>query len=184
VDGPAFNQEYLKRLAVGDQETAEEFFAHFSRVLGAKLRREGFASDLVEDIRQETMCRVLRLIRQGTEIERLGPFVVTICNNIVFESRRSQQRYQTIPEDMPEIADTSWRPEHSWVTHDTKKVVKQLFDTLPSKDQALLRGLFLEERDKDEMCRELGVDREYLRVLVHRAKSRARVILIRKPPAR
>jgi RNA polymerase sigma-70 factor (ECF subfamily) len=28
----------------------------------------------------------------------------------------------------------------------------------------------LEERDKDEVCTELGLSREYLRVLVHRAK--------------
>jgi RNA polymerase sigma-70 factor (ECF subfamily) len=31
--------------------------------------------------------------------------------------------------------------------------------------------VFLEERDKNEVCRELGVDREYLRVLLHRAKQ-------------
>jgi RNA polymerase sigma-70 factor, ECF subfamily len=34
-----------------------------------------------------------------------------------------------------------------------------------------LREVFLEERDKDEVCRDYGVDREYLRVLLHRAKQ-------------
>jgi RNA polymerase sigma-70 factor (ECF subfamily) len=37
-----------------------------------------------------------------------------------------------------------------------------------------LRWLFFEERDKDEICRELNVDRGYLRVLLHRAKVRFR----------
>ena len=41
-------------------------------------------------------------------------------------------------------------------------------------------AMFLEERSKDEICREFGVDREYLRVLVHRAKNRARVILVKQ----
>jgi RNA polymerase sigma-70 factor (ECF subfamily) len=31
--------------------------------------------------------------------------------------------------------------------------------------------VLLEERDKDEICAEFGVSREYLRVLVHRAKQ-------------
>jgi RNA polymerase sigma-70 factor (ECF subfamily) len=31
--------------------------------------------------------------------------------------------------------------------------------------------VFLEERNKDEVCRDFGVDREYLRVLLHRAKQ-------------
>ena len=35
----------------------------------------------------------------------------------------------------------------------------------------LLKAVFLEERDRDEVCREFGVDREYLRVLLFRAKQ-------------
>jgi RNA polymerase sigma-70 factor (ECF subfamily) len=31
--------------------------------------------------------------------------------------------------------------------------------------------VLLEERDKDEVCAELGLSRDYLRVLVHRAKQ-------------
>jgi RNA polymerase sigma-70 factor (ECF subfamily) len=36
----------------------------------------------------------------------------------------------------------------------------------------LLEWLFFEEREKDEICRTLGIDRNYLRVLLHRAKQR------------
>jgi RNA polymerase sigma-70 factor (ECF subfamily) len=53
-------------------------------------------------------------------------------------------------------------------------LVKAALDGLPDKDRELLRWLFFEERDKDEICRELNVDRGYLRVLLHRAKARFR----------
>jgi RNA polymerase sigma-70 factor (ECF subfamily) len=33
----------------------------------------------------------------------------------------------------------------------------------------------MEEKDKDDVCREMGVNREYLRVLLHRAKQTFRV---------
>ena len=37
--------------------------------------------------------------------------------------------------------------------------------------RSLLKAVFLDERDRDEVCRELGVERDYLRVLLHRAKQ-------------
>jgi RNA polymerase sigma-70 factor (ECF subfamily) len=43
------------------------------------------------------------------------------------------------------------------------------------RDRDLLRAIFLEEKEKEEICREFGVDREYLRVLLHRAKERFRL---------
>jgi RNA polymerase sigma-70 factor (ECF subfamily) len=49
--------------------------------------------------------------------------------------------------------------------------VREILDKLSERDRRLLREVFLEERDKDEVCRNFGVDREYLRVLLHRAKQ-------------
>ena len=34
--------------------------------------------------------------------------------------------------------------------------------------------MFFEGRDKDQICRDLEVDRDYLRVLLHRAKNHFR----------
>jgi RNA polymerase sigma-70 factor (ECF subfamily) len=50
--------------------------------------------------------------------------------------------------------------------------VRAVMGTLPQKERQLLHWLFFEEADKDEVCRRLGIDRNYLRVLLHRAKQR------------
>jgi RNA polymerase sigma-70 factor (ECF subfamily) len=42
---------------------------------------------------------------------------------------------------------------------------------LPERDRRLLLSVLLEERNKDEVCAEFGITREYLRVLLHRAKQ-------------
>jgi RNA polymerase sigma-70 factor (ECF subfamily) len=47
-----------------------------------------------------------------------------------------------------------------------------------------LRAVFLDERDKDEICTELGVDRDYLRVLLHRAKASFRVMYSKQVDAK
>jgi hypothetical protein len=42
---------------------------------------------------------------------------------------------------------------------------------LPERDRRLLQSVLLEERNKDAVCAEFGITREYLRVLLHRAKQ-------------
>ena len=52
--------------------------------------------------------------------------------------------------------------------------MREALDDLPQKEKQLLRWLFFEGRDKDDICRDLNIDRNYLRVLLHRAKNRFR----------
>ena len=54
--------------------------------------------------------------------------------------------------------------------------MRRILDGLPKRDRDLLRAIFLEEKEKDTVCREFGVDREYLRVLVHRAKDKFKAL--------
>jgi len=67
------------------------------------------------------------------------------------------------------------------VAADEHHRVRTAMTALPEKDRQVLRWLFFEERDKDDVCRALGVDRQYLRVLVHRAKARLRDALLESP---
>ena len=53
---------------------------------------------------------------------------------------------------------------------ETQKTVRQILEKLSDRDRQLLKSIFLEELYKAEVCAEFGVDREYLRVLLHRAK--------------
>ncbi len=69
------------------------------------------------------------------------------------------------------------------ISHDTRDAVREVLDGLKERDRGLLRAVFLEERDKDEVCREMGVDREYLRVLLHRAKGAFRELYSRRVEA-
>jgi RNA polymerase sigma-70 factor (ECF subfamily) len=61
------------------------------------------------------------------------------------------------------------------ISHETKDKVREILAEMKQRDRDLLRAIFLEEKGKDEICREFGVDREYLRVLLHRAKERFRL---------
>ena len=56
-------------------------------------------------------------------------------------------------------------------SQEAAKKVREILDGLSERDRRLLREVFLEERDKNAVCRDFGVNREYLRVLLLRAKE-------------
>jgi RNA polymerase sigma-70 factor (ECF subfamily) len=121
------------------------------------------------------------------EPERLGAFVNSVCNNVVLEFLRSDKRHRPAedePDARPEAKPSD--PEAELMSQETKELVRRILEELPLRDRQILRALFLEERDKDEICAEFGVDRGYLRVLLHRAKNQFRASCMKQlePPAR
>jgi RNA polymerase sigma-70 factor (ECF subfamily) len=58
--------------------------------------------------------------------------------------------------------------------------VREILVDLPPRDRSLLKAVFLDERDRDDVCRDFGVDREYLRVLLHRAKQDFKVEYLKR----
>ncbi len=177
LDRYAFDSEYVARLKDGDPDTQRHFSAYFNELLLIKLRSRLRSAQLVEDVRQETFVRVLTTLRRdGLEHpERLGAFVNSVCNNVLFETFRASKRTSAI-EDTPEPVDERDHPERYLVTQQRKTDVRKILDGLPAKDRELLRQVFLEERDKDEVCRTFRIDRDYLRVLLYRARTRFRNI--------
>ncbi len=172
----AFDASYLKRLQEGDHQTQEHFVAYFGELIQKKLRSRVSSSQVVADLRQETFARVLKVVRGGSGIrhpERLGPFVVSVCNHVLMEHYRSSSRETPLEDEPGDIfPDThSIDPLSSAMGKQTVMIVRQVLEGLTERDRRVLKELFLEERDKDEVCRDFGIDRDYLRVLVHRAKQ-------------
>ena len=104
--------------------------------------------------------------------ERLGAFVNSMCNNVLLEHYRSSSRQDSLDdEEQPEIPDAKVDVLGAVANKQMAEKVREILDEMPERDRRLLREVFLEERDKDEVCKDFGVDREYLRVLLHRAKQ-------------
>jgi RNA polymerase sigma-70 factor (ECF subfamily) len=176
VTHPAFSDDYVNRLIAEDPDTEQHFVAYFSSLLLIKLRRTVRTRQAIEDCRQETFLRVFRALRRNelARPERLGAFVNGVCNNVLAEYYRSVSRLDPLPADGLESAGKDPNPETKFQTEERKRHVHSVLSELPAKDQELLRLIFIEEHEKDEVCRRCGVDRAYLRVLLHRAKNRFR----------
>jgi RNA polymerase sigma-70 factor (ECF subfamily) len=172
----AFDASYVEKLRVGDAHIEGHFVNYFSELIRLKLRSRLNSKEAIEDVRQETFMRVLTLLRGKGGLrqpDRLGPFVNSVCNHVLFEHYRSQKRTEATIDDEVEATIAGREPSALSLLEakDTERVVRQILNQLPERDRRLLQSVLLEERNKDEVCAEFGITREYLRVLLHRAKQ-------------
>ena len=171
----SFNAGYVDNLCAGDYRTQEHFVVYFTELLQLKIRSKLQSSHAIEDVRQETLARVFSVLRKDGGLrqpEHLGAFVNQVCNNVLFEHYRSNGGSESLDvEGRPELPDKGADVLDIVAARQTKDKVREILLELPPRDRSLLKAIFLDERDRDEVCQEFGVDRDYLRVLLHRAKQ-------------
>jgi RNA polymerase sigma-70 factor, ECF subfamily len=174
VQFTAFDALYLERLRSGDRRTEQHFAGYFSELIRLKLRSRLNSKEAIEDARQETFVRVLALIRAPDGVrqpERLGALVNSVCNHVLMEAYRAKTRRESSIDDEDESVFVAEPAPGVLEARDAERAVTEILGEMPERDRRLLKFVFLEERDKDDVCVEMGVTREYLRVLLHRAKE-------------
>jgi len=179
----AFDDDYVRRLRDRDARTEEHFNRYFRDLLHLKLRGRLRSLDDVDDVCQDVFLRVLRTLCSSEnplrDDRKLGAYVAGVCNKVLLERYRIDVRTEPLDErrhDLPSAQDI----ESDFVTAENKRHILAVLDGLDPRDAAILRAVFLDEEDKDEICRRFGVTRDYLRVLVHRAKEEFRARFVTK----
>jgi RNA polymerase sigma-70 factor, ECF subfamily len=125
-------------------------------------------------VRQETFARVFTSLQKESALrqpDRLGAFVNTVCNNVLFEHYRRSSRSQPLDEENQPECISSGDVMREVAANQLKTKVREILLDMPVRDRALLKAVFIDEKDRDEVCREFGIDREYLRVLLFRARQ-------------
>lgn len=174
-DTSSFNTSYLEALRDRNPEVEDHLVAHFSRPVRVKLRARLKSPELVQDAFQETFLRTLAYFRAGKTLDNPGSlpgFVYSTSHNVAMEFLRAHTRHDQLADDHPGPVDRGMDPERQMVTTERKARVRRLLEELSDKDRQLLRRVFLDEENKDSVCREFNVDRSYLRVLLYRARQK------------
>ncbi|HEX8252499.1 MAG TPA: sigma-70 family RNA polymerase sigma factor [Thermoanaerobaculia bacterium] len=178
----SFDDDYVRRLREGDRETAAHFYSYFRDLLHAKLRRKLRSMQAIEEVRQEVFARTLERLGQISDGRKLGAFVNSTCNHVLSEFYRQESRAVALDEQ-PDVGVTE-DPDAALDASRNSARVRSVLASLDDREAAILRAVFLEEGDKQEICHRFGVDREYLRVLLHRAKAKFRTAYLRRKSGR
>jgi RNA polymerase sigma-70 factor (ECF subfamily) len=175
MDFFTFDDEYVRRLREGDPQTVDHFYSYFQRLLLIKLRKRLRSMEEIDDVRQETYLRVFRTLKSPgglREASKLGAFVNRVCDNVLQEFWRKHNRNEEPLGDLDFIGQEDLDEE--LIRSEERVRVRLVISELPERDAAILREIFLNDRPPDEVCTQFGVDRNYLRVLLYRAKKKFR----------
>jgi RNA polymerase sigma-70 factor (ECF subfamily) len=181
----AFDASYLERLQRRDPATEKHFVAYFGELIRLKLRARLSSTDAIEDIRQETFVRVLSLVRseQGIRVpEGLGSLVNTVCNYVLLEYYhaidRGYEGIDTQPDDV--LASPEISLPGAVELQEVALAVRKVLADMNERDRRLLELVVFEERDKDQVCAELGLTRDHLRVLLYRARQSFKAFYVKR----
>ena len=127
----------------------------------------------VDDLVQETLARFLRAEqrRQIRNTDEFGAFLNGVCRNVILEYRRRMRREPNIDPELP-IPDAGVRPEAEIL--ELRDAIDRGLEELGERDREILSSLYLEGREKDEICRQWGMTDAQFRVVLFRAKERFR----------
>lgn len=166
------DQQIQSGLSRSDEHLAILLARLLNRMLHTKLR----CPELIEEVRQETMFRVLVRVRKGQvrQPDRLNAFALGVCQRVLYERLRQECRYVMSGNEMREQVDHRPAPDREVSNREQREYVARILALLTSKDRDILRLTFLEGLTRAEACKHLGIDREHFRVMLYRAKARFR----------
>ncbi len=127
----------------------------------------------VDDLVQESLVRFLRAEQRQMirNTEELGAFLNGVCRNVILEYRRRIKREPAMDPDTP-IPDLGVRPDAEVL--EMRDAIDSGLAELAERDRMILRCLYLEGRDKEDICKEWGMTDAQFRVVLFRAKERFR----------
>src|SRR5580704_4088659 len=127
----------------------------------------------VDDLVQESLVRFFRAEQrqQIRNTEEFGAFLNGVCRNVILEYRRRIRREPAIDPDIP-IPDPGVRPDAD--VFEMRDAIDNGLKELAGRDRAILRSLYLEGKEKEDICREWGMSDAQFRVVLFRAKERFR----------
>jgi RNA polymerase sigma-70 factor (ECF subfamily) len=108
-----------------------------------------------------------------------------MCNNVLLEHYRASSRDSSLEdEEQQDFPAVSVDVLGAMAAKQMAEKIREILEEMPERDRRLLKEVFLDEREKDDVCRDFGVDRDYLRVLLHRAKQSFKSLYLKNMAAR
>jgi RNA polymerase sigma factor (sigma-70 family) len=128
----------------------------------------------VDDLVQETLARFIRAgqRQQIRNTDESGAFLNGVCRNVILEYRRRVRRDPASDQNDGTIPEKGVRPDAD--TFELRDAIDNGLAELSDRDRAILRSLYLEGKEKDDICLDWNMTDAQFRVVLFRAKERFR----------
>jgi RNA polymerase sigma-70 factor (ECF subfamily) len=175
----------------GDRQAESRMLAALRPGVLAVLRFGAFHRWIdAEDLTQETLQVVVERVRARTidDPRKVFAFAAATARNMALNAARKMLRQQTVVDSelVDELAQNMETEPGDMSESDDRhlaQAVMALLDELPTqRDREVLVRFYLDDTDKQQLCRELGLSPKHFDRVLMRARTRLRTIVERRAP--
>jgi RNA polymerase sigma-70 factor (ECF subfamily) len=175
--------ELTRRIRDGDVLAESELIRQFEPGLRVLLRRRtGGDHGLLQDLVQETLLVVIQRLRGAgiDDPQKLAAFAAQTARNLAIASLRKAERQKTDVDS--EATERNPDPARGVETQaedvEAAMAVRALLRELPqSRDHLMLKRFYLDDHDKEIICRDMQLSEAAFNQALSRARKRFRQIL-------
>jgi len=167
----------------GDKRAEAVLYQRYYRQTLFVLGRKTADPELAQDLCQEAFCITIERLRSQplTDPEKLPSFLHSTALNLYIGELRKADRRKTFNDQalLDAVADTTQNQYRALLRERSGEAVRRLIDALDnSRDRALLYQYYIEEKDKTQVCAELGLSHRHFDKVLFRAKQRFKELLM------
>jgi RNA polymerase sigma-70 factor (ECF subfamily) len=172
----------VENVKAGEERAKTELVNRYSPGLLRILKRRLGDDERARDCLHDTFCIAFQKLdsEELESPERLAGYLRGIAVRVAFNSMRKRVR-EPVPvetEIVTAILDVQPSQFERISANEVAEVVRTLLDAMPvARDRELLLRLYVYDQDREEICRELGMDRLHFNRVLYRAKNRFRKLL-------
>ena len=172
---PLADSDLVSRVEQGDKLAESGLYQKYSDRLYFLALSELHSREDAEDVRAETVMRVLLALRQGKlrKPDSLSSFIVGIALNVIREFRRRRLGTESLTDHELNIAGEA-SPEDVFLNQEVSRSIEETAKHLKPREREFLRMYYYEELPKEEIARVLDVKEERLRLIKSRALKKFR----------
>jgi RNA polymerase sigma-70 factor (ECF subfamily) len=171
--------DLVARIAAGDRDAELEFVRRFEAGVRVLMRRHCRPADpIVDDLVQEVLAGVIERLRAGA-VHDAGTLPAYLQATIVYTaSAEYRRRHPTLPvETIADLPDSDSPVAHADAAQ-LAALLRAVLAELPvARDREILTRFYLNQDDKDVVCRDLCIDPSHFHRVVFRARERFRTLL-------
>lgn len=170
------NEQLIAGITGGDPVATSTLHDAFSDRIYFLALRDLRRREDAEDVRNETLLRVMQAIRAGrlASPDALPSYVLNTARNVIKETLRKGHRSESM-EDRDFAAPDKTSP----VDHTVKRAIEAVISRLKPRERDFLRLYYYDELPKEQISARLGIEEDRVRLIKSRALKSFREIYTR-----
>lgn len=167
----------------GDRKAEAALYARYYAPMLFVLERRSGDPELAQDLCQEAFCITLERLRQQplSDPDKLVAFMHSTALNLYIAELRKADRRKTFTDQtlLDAVADGTQNQFRLLLRERSGEAVRRLLEAMAnSRDRSLLYQYYIEEKDKAQVCADLGLTQRHFDKVLFRAKQRFKELLM------